>query len=62
MILLNTYMTSYMENHRHSSEVEILSMLNIIDTPLIRIGVSKNKTQSRDVALVPPTTQRVVGH
>ena len=51
-----------MENHRHSSEVEILSMLNIIDTPLIRIGVSKNKTQSRDVALVPPTTQRVVGH
>ena len=55
MILLNTYMTSYMENNRHSSEVEILSMLNIIDTPLIRIGVSKNKTQSRDVAESNPT-------
>ncbi len=47
-----------MENNRHSSEVEILSMLNIIDTPLIGDGVSKNKNQSRDVAESNPT-QRV---
>ena len=50
MILLNTYMTSYMETNRHSSEVEILSMPNITDAPLKRIGVSKNKNQSRNVA------------